>query len=165
MGESMNLQVPDRADAEKPKRRVLLVCGGRTFGVPAKFAPNREADNARVLEQRTVGLRFLNGLHLETPVHELIHGGAAGADDLGGAWAASFGGVIKVDVYPADWQRHGKKAGFLRNLEMVAELKRRKAEGAQVLVVAFSGSNGTAHMCKVATEVGLEVVQVEQVKS
>lgn len=47
----------------------------------------------------------------------VIHGGAPGADSLAG-WAAGQLG-IKTEVYPADWAGLGKKAGPVRNEEML----------------------------------------------
>lgn len=48
---------------------------------------------------------------------EVIHGGAQGVDVLCGKAAAVLG--LAVTVYPADWETHGKRAGVLRNLQML----------------------------------------------
>jgi len=49
---------------------------------------------------------------------------------------------LPVEVYPADWDRHGKKAGFLRN-EAMLDLEGVRA----VLAFRASGrSSGTDHM-------------------
>lgn len=48
----------------------------------------------------------------------LIHGGAKGADMLSGKAAAKMG-FDSIKVVPADWEQHGKRAGFIRNSEMV----------------------------------------------
>ena len=47
----------------------------------------------------------------------LIHGGARGADKLAGAVAEEAG--WEVVEFPADWDRWGKRAGYIRNAEMV----------------------------------------------
>lgn len=47
----------------------------------------------------------------------LLHGGARGADQIAADVAADLGWEVKA-VY-ADWDRHGKKAGVLRNLQML----------------------------------------------
>ena len=39
----------------------------------------------------------------------VVHGGARGADTLGGEWAAAHS--IRVEVFPADWKRHRRSAG------------------------------------------------------
>lgn len=50
----------------------------------------------------------------------LIHGGAQGADLLA-ADVASRDLDWQVRMFPADWKTHGKRAGILRNLEMLDE--------------------------------------------
>ena len=49
----------------------------------------------------------------------LVHGGAPGADSIADAEARRTGWEY-IEVHPADWDKHGKKAGFIRNAEMVA---------------------------------------------
>lgn len=68
---------------------------------------------------------------------EIVSGGAAGADRLGERYARERG--YKLTLFPAKWQLHGKKAGYLRNVEM--------AEYATHAVLFWNGvSMGTAHM-------------------
>jgi hypothetical protein len=80
-----------------------------------------------------------------------ITGGALGADSAAYTWAVKQG--IPVKVYSADWKRYGKAAGFIRNTQMLIE-------GKPDLVIAFPGGIGTAMMCKIAREAGVEVVCV-----
>lgn len=47
----------------------------------------------------------------------VIHGGARGADTLADECAHELG--LPVTPFPADWQRFGKKAGPLRNRQML----------------------------------------------
>ena len=49
---------------------------------------------------------------------EIISGGAKGADAVGEKYAAEFGYPVKK--FPADWDKFGKKAGYLRNKQMAA---------------------------------------------
>jgi len=49
--------------------------------------------------------------------HEIVSGGARGVDGLAVRAAKFFG--IQTKVFPADWKTHGKRAGFLRNQEIV----------------------------------------------
>lgn len=67
----------------------------------------------------------------------IVSGGAKGADKLGELWAQRRG--VTLRVVPADWDAHGKQAGFIRNRQM-AEIAH--------LVVAFwdQKSKGTANM-------------------
>ena len=48
----------------------------------------------------------------------VISGGARGADSLAARFAASHG--VPLIVVPADWKRYGRKAGPIRNTEIVA---------------------------------------------
>ena len=43
----------------------------------------------------------------------IVSGGARGADSLAERYAEEFN--IDLDVYPAEWDKYGKRAGFLRN--------------------------------------------------
>lgn len=46
----------------------------------------------------------------------IISGHASGADTLGEKFAADHN--LQCELYPADWKRHGKAAGPIRNAEM-----------------------------------------------
>lgn len=64
-----------------------------------------------------------------------IHGGAAGADILGHEWATNRG--IEVKLFLPDWKKYGKRAGHLRNQEMVDE-------ATHAVAFMLEGSRGTA---------------------
>lgn len=49
----------------------------------------------------------------------IVHGAAPGADNIGGYVAAKLG--FEVWPYPADWDKHGKAAGPIRNQRMLDE--------------------------------------------
>lgn len=53
--------------------------------------------------------------NVQTPV-EIVSGMAKGADKLGEQYAKEMGYAIKQ--FPADWDRYGKKAGYVRNRQM-----------------------------------------------
>ena len=90
---------------------------------------------------------------LEAPV-ELCHGGARGADTLAGDIAQSLG--YEVCVYPANWEKYGKRAGSLRNQEMLDDFK-------PEVVIAFPlpGSIGTWDMVQRAKAADIPVRIVE----
>lgn len=46
----------------------------------------------------------------------IVHGGANGADKCAAMYAKERG--IKTKVFLPDWEKYGKKAGILRNIEM-----------------------------------------------
>lgn len=81
-------------------------------------------------------------------ISSVVCGGAAGVDSLGLAWATRNG--IRVSMFEANWNLHGKRAGYLRNVEM--------AENADALIAVWDGnSRGTKHMIDIAKRKGLKV--------
>lgn len=50
----------------------------------------------------------------------IVSGGARGADSLGERYAKENN--LQLEIYPADWNRYGKSAGYKRNVE-IARLK------------------------------------------
>src|SRR4051812_7751877 len=110
----------------------LLVCGGRDF-MDVEYAIPR-----------------IHRVHTETPVSTLICGMAKGADSIAHAWAKEL--KIPVEEYHADWSKHGKAAGPIRNEEMLAK-------GRPDKVIGLPGGSGTSHMCQISREIGVPVVQ------
>lgn len=108
----------------------VLVCGGRNF------------DDALTLGS------WLGGIHKDHGITLIIEGGARGADFL----ARKFGEMqgIPVKTFPADWDRHGKAAGPIRNKQMLDE-------GKPDVVLAFDGGRGTANMVEQAKAAGVRV--------
>jgi len=51
-------------------------------------------------------------------IDEVVSGTAPGADRAGERWARANG--VKLTLMPADWNRYGKRAGYLRNADMGA---------------------------------------------
>lgn len=91
--------------------------------------------------------RRLNILLREHPVTEVVSGMCpTGADLCGEQWAHAH--EIPVKLFRADWAKHGKAAGPMRNTAM--------AEYADALAV-FPGGRGTASMLQAAIDRGLQV--------
>ena len=85
----------------------------------------------------------------------VVHGAARGADTLAGRIAAAWG--MCVEAHPADWDRHRKAAGPLRNKAMVSL-------GAHVcLAFPLGRSIGTRHCMKEANAAGIPVRSYEPV--
>jgi hypothetical protein len=115
---------------QKPLR--VLVCGGRNY-----FDTLTVFKNLDFLRQsRKEGLHIISGM-------------ARGADTLAVEWANSRGATLSC--FPADWEKHGKAAGFIRNQQMLDE-------GQPDLVVAFKGGSGTADMVRRAKAANIKVV-------
>lgn len=81
----------------------------------------------------------------------IISGTARGADTLGEQYAQEFG--FKVERHPAEWDRYGKSAGYIRNKVM--------AENADTTVLFWDGSSkGTKHMYDLSIENGLKTFMI-----
>lgn len=64
---------------------------------------------------------------------------------------------LKLKRFPAKWDVYGKRAGYLRNVEMAEYAKQDKG----VLIAFHDGeSRGTKHMIEIAYERGLRVFVV-----
>lgn len=106
----------------------LIVAGSRSFGSAGR--------------SRAKGIVISLIRSLPQSVCEVVSGTARGADSVGEDAAAYLG--IPVEQFPADWDRHGKRAGLIRNEEM--------AEYADSLLAIWDGeSSGTHHMIKTAS--------------
>lgn len=109
----------------------ILVCGGRDY--PDRAAVYRALDRAR----RKCGVTVV------------IQGDApSGADLFARMWATKRG--LPLEGYEADWERHGRAAGPIRNQQMLDD---GKPDG----VVAFPGGRGTADMVRRADAAGLKI--------
>lgn len=114
----------------------LLVCGGRDFTDEESLATwMREAITLLGVENRDQLI--------------VIHGGARGADRMAGVIAAGSG--VEVCVFPAQWQVHGRCAGFVRNRKMLEE-------GQPDMVLAAPGGRGTDMMVRLAAAAGVPVL-------
>jgi hypothetical protein len=107
----------------------VIVCGGRDF------------------DDRQWLWNGLDEIHDTIGITELIEGGAAGADRLAGQWVeyvnyVARGPVIYHTVVPAEWEKHGRSAGWLRNVAM-ADLE-------PDYVIVAPGGRGTQMMVDIA---------------
>lgn len=84
-------------------------------------------------------------------ITEIISGGARGADNQGMRYAFATG--IPYTEFPADWDKHGKSAGYIRNSDII---------NACDYVLAFwdGKSKGTKHAIDLADKAGKEVLTI-----
>jgi len=76
-------------------------------------------------------------------ITKLISGAARGVDSLAVQWAKDNN--IPYEEFPADWEKYGRKAGYLRNEEMVNK--------ADAVIAVWDGvSKGTGHSITIASK-------------
>lgn len=82
----------------------------------------------------------------------IVSGHASGADSLGERFAREHG--LQVELHLADWERHGRAAGPIRNREM--------ADRADALIAFWNGqSRGTKSMIDQAREKELKIAIIK----
>lgn len=85
-------------------------------------------------------------------VTEVVSGTARGVDQGGELYASRAN--IPIKRFPADWDSHGKSAGYIRNKQM--------AEYADALICLWDGeSKGAAHMFDLATKAKLVIYRLD----
>lgn len=115
----------------------VLVCGSRDWD-----------DSAAVY----IELDRLRAEHGD-PV-TVVHGAAIGADSIAACWALDFG---KAESFPADWARHGRAAGPIRNQAMVDS----RPDMALAFTRDLSKSRGTADCVRRLRAAGIQVRVVD----
>ena len=108
----------------------LLVCGGRRYS------------------NKDMVIFVLDWVHKVRPLTTLLQGASTGADSLARAWA--YRNKVKVESYPANWGRDGRRAGPVRNAAMLRI-------GKPDMVLAFPGGHGTGDMVGRSYMAGIEV--------
>lgn len=115
----------------------IIVAGSRTFN-----------DFALLVEK--VG-GYIDHAHFHEPL-QIVSGGARGADTLGERYAREYGFDLKV--FPAEWNKYGRSAGYIRNEEM--------AKYATHCFIFWDGeSKGSKHMYDLALKYKLVTIVVK----
>ena len=105
----------------------VIIAGGRTFN----DYPTLRAYMDNILKNKNPNQIVI------------VSGTATGADKLGERYAKERG--FRCDKFPAQWDKLGKRAGYVRNADM--------ADYADALVAFYNGiSLGTGHMINIAKE-------------
>lgn len=74
-------------------------------------------------------------------IDTIVSGGAKGADHLAEIYAREH--KLQMEIYPADWDKHGKGAGYIRNVTIW--------DNSNMGVAFWDGeSKGTAHSFKLS---------------
>lgn len=78
----------------------------------------------------------------------IVSGGARGADNLAEQFANDY--WCELIVHPAEWEKYGKQAGFLRNIDIVKD--------SDIIFAFWDGkSKGTKHSIDLANKMGKEI--------
>jgi hypothetical protein len=119
----------------------VLICGDRNWD-----------------DYQTV-LDALSEVHQQKGVEVVIEGEAPGADLMGRKAAVQLG--IPYLPFPADWRKHGKSAGPIRN-------RQQHKEGKPTMGLAFhnfiENSKGTKDMVNVLRGAGVPVTVIKDTK-
>ena len=87
----------------------------------------------------------------------IVHGACRGADRIAGEIGKELG--LTIEEFPADWRKHGKAAGHIRNKQMIDE-------GKPNLVLAFhsdiESSKVTKNMLRQSEKAGIETKLFEK---
>ena len=120
-----------------PKGPAVVVCGSRNWS------------------NKDLLFATLSNLAKKEGFSCIIEGEARGADTLARQWANLH--KVPVERFPAQWSRYGKRAGMLRNYDMIVARAPDK-------LVAFTSrrppTSGTAHAIKLAKRYGIETFVV-----
>ncbi len=107
------------------------------------IAGSRDFNDYRLLRKQVDYYR----LH-KNEITQVVSGCAKGADTLGEQYAEENG--IEIKRFPADWNKHKRAAGPIRNRQM--------AEYADVLIAVWDGSSrGTKNMIDEMNKLGKPV--------
>lgn len=114
----------------------VIVAGGRHF------------DDYQLLKEKC---DYYLSQKIQTHNVIVVSGCATGADELGARYAAEK--QLLVEPHPANWDKHGRAAGPIRNAEM--------AEVSDALIAFWDGkSRGTKSMIELAKSHNLKVAVV-----
>lgn len=100
---------------------------------------SREFSNYALLEEKCY--EILSPFIEKGDKITIVEGGARGADTLAGKFAKENN--FELEVYPADWEHLGKKAGLIRNIEMIEGS--RSGKKPDILISFNMGTRGTQH--------------------
>lgn len=120
----------------------ILVCGGRHF-------------ESYGLLKVVLG-KLIEKFYINISTSEIVSGHCQGADMLGEKYAEEYG--ISVKAFPADWGKYKRKAGPIRNKQMIDYIGGFENK----LVVAFTTADtvGTRNTINLAQKNNIPIVEI-----
>lgn len=120
--------------------------------VPPNYTPKKKViiAGSRTFQNYPMLCKELD--KIKGQIGEIVSGEARGADTLGLTYA--YDNDIKVKGFPADWQKYGSAAGFIRNHQM--------GDYADELIAFWDGASpGTKDMIDYMNKLGKKVTVIE----
>lgn len=121
----------------------ILVCGGRHF---ADYDLLEETINGVIAESGWEDI-------------EIVSGHCAGADRLGELYAEKHNAQAKI--FPAEWEKYGKRAGPMRNKQMVDYIS--GFENKIVIAFVSAKTKGTRNTIALAKKANIRVIEKEYI--
>jgi len=119
----------------------ILICGGRNF------------NDYKMLEE-TINMHIeVNKIFFLNDNVEIVSGCALGADQLAIKFANKH--CLLVKKFPANWDKFGKSAGYIRNKEMAQYLCDSK-DTCKVIAFWDGVSKGTKNMIEISKKLNLD---------
>lgn len=132
------------------KKLRIIIAGSRTFD---DYATLRK-ESLRIIRETVTNQTGSPVIQKELVT--IISGGAKGADLLGEQFANEFHLTLKQ--FPANWDRYGRRAGYMRNVDMANYASEKDNETYGILIAFWDGqSKGTKHMIDTAKKAGLDI--------
>ena len=107
------------------------------------IAGSRDLDDLELVQRWTENVSRICAINC------VLCGGARGADALGKQVAEAAG--IAVKMFPAEWDKYGRGAGYRRNIDMARE-------GTFLLAFPMPNSKGTLHIIETMQEMNKPVL-------
>lgn len=125
----------------------LAIVGSRSLDPKVPVRSQQAKKNARR------AFRLLDKIHRNRGIESVVSGGAGGPDTWAERWAEK--NKVPCWVIKADWDKHGKSAGFIRNVDIIDACTR-------TLAFWDGVSRGTNHSISLARKKSkpLKIVQM-----
>jgi len=120
----------------------VLVCGGRDYADRNTVFRTLDSLTGEITDETPLGTIDLIVIHGACPT---------GADLWADEWAII--NWSRFEEFPADWSKHGRAAGPIRNQRMIDV-------GRPDLVLAFPGGRGTSDLKRRARAAGIEIREI-----